>query len=97
MKGSQKVYLRGLAHALSPVVQVGKQGFTQGLAGNLHQALLDHELVKVRFVGHKEERKEIARQLAEATGSELAGQIGHVAIFYRPHPDPEKRTIVLPA
>ena len=35
------------------------------------------------------------RELAEKAGAELVRVIGHVAIIYRPSPDPEKRSIAL--
>jgi RNA-binding protein len=97
LKGSQRKYLRGLAHNLKPVVQVGKQGLTAGLAGSVHQALLDHELIKIKFLEFKEEKKQMAGELAARTGSECVGLIGNVATFYRPHPEEEKRQIRLPA
>jgi RNA-binding protein len=37
-----------------------------------------------------------ASEIEQKTASRLAGLIGHTAIFYRPHPDPEKRKIILP-
>ncbi|MBU2490570.1 MAG: ribosome assembly RNA-binding protein YhbY [Proteobacteria bacterium] len=98
LKGSQRKHLRGLAHALKPVVMVGEKGLTESLVKNLDQALLDHELVKVKFLWPKEKeaKGEMTAQLEEAVSAEMVGMIGHMATFFRPHPDPEKRKIAVP-
>ena len=98
LEGFQKKHLRGLAHKLQPVVYVGQKGGTDAVIDSLKDALSAHELVKVKFVENKEKdaKKMISAELEKRTGSRLAGLIGHVAIFFRPHPDPDKRKIVLP-
>jgi len=96
LKGMHRKYLRGLAHGLKPLVLVGKSGVTPGLLVSVNQALDDHELIKVRFVDHKEERDELALRIAGEAKCLLAGLIGNVAIFYRPQADPGRRKIVLP-
>ena len=98
IKGFQKKYLRGLAHKLQPVVYVGQKGVTDAVITSLEDALSAHELVKVRFVENKEKntKKMISTELEKRTGSRLVGLIGHVAILFRPHPDPDKRKIILP-
>ena len=96
LTGAQRKYLRGRAHGLNPVVQVGKQGITPELIKAVNEALDSHELIKVKFVEFKEERRELSSEIAAGTQSELAGLIGNVAIFYRPHPREDKRKITLP-
>ena len=98
LKGFQKKYLRGLAHPLRPVVIVGRQGITDALLKSVEQALSDHELIKIKFNEFKEknQKTDLIAQIEEATGCRLAGMIGHTAICFRRHPDPEKRTIQLP-
>ena len=93
MKGSAKRYLRSLAHHLKPVVIVGKNGVSAQLVGSVDLALKDHELIKVKFCELKEEKKEISSEIAQSTKSDVVGIIGNIAIFYRQHPDPEKRKI----
>jgi RNA-binding protein len=92
----QRKHLRGLAHALKPLVFIGKAGMSDGVAAEATQALKDHELVKVRVTGmERTARDEALELLATRTGSELVGRIGHVATLYRRNP--EKTRIVLPA
>lgn len=81
---NQKKHLRRLGHALNPVVLVGQRGLTPNVVAELARALHDHELVKVRArVGDREERDTVLAELAAATGSELAFQIGNVGLFYK--------------
>ncbi len=95
LTGKQRTHLRGLAHGLKPLVLIGVKGLTPEQVKVLDETLLDHELIKVKFLEHKEEKKELAAEMAAATGAELAGMIGNIAILYRPHPDPAKRRISL--
>lgn len=97
LRGNQRRYLRGLAHGLKPVVQVGKSGLSEGLLQSVDTALDHHELIKVRFVDFKSQKKEIAAQIDARLGCERVGMVGHVVIFYRPISDPEARHIALPA
>ncbi len=98
LTSSQAKYLRGLAHGLKPVVFIGQKGITDALLASAAAALTHHELIKIKFIDFKEKKrkKAVAKTIEEMTGATLAGMIGHIGIFYRPHDDPEKRRIVLP-
>lgn len=98
LEGFQKKFLRGLAHKLQPIVYIGQKGVTDAVGAAFEEALKTHELVKVKFVENKEKatKQSVSTKLEQQTGAVLAGLIGHVAIFYRPHPDPDKRKISLP-
>lgn len=94
--GSQRRYLKSLAHHLDPVCFIGKGGLTDAVIQAVDLALDAHELVKVKFIDFKKEKKELATQLETDTESVLVGLIGHIAILYRPQPDADKRKITLP-
>jgi RNA-binding protein len=98
LSGIQAKFLRGLAHALKPVVFVGQKGVTSALIESTDHAFQRHELIKVKFIDFKEkkQKKEIAAVIENKTNSQLAGMIGHIAIFYKQHTDPDKRKIVIP-
>ena len=96
LQGFQRRFLRGQAHGLKPLVQVGKHGLSDGLTESFREALDHHELVKVRFMEFKEDKKELSTTLAERCDAELITILGHQALFYRQQPDPEKRKIRLP-
>ncbi|WP_321491337.1 YhbY family RNA-binding protein [uncultured Desulfobacter sp.] len=97
LTGAQRKYLRGLAHNLNPSALVGSKGVTTALIQEMDNALNASELIKIKFIDHKE--KEIKSALLDEIAAQLkchvAGIIGHVAVLYRCHPDPEKRKINL--
>jgi RNA-binding protein len=77
--------LRSLAHALDPVVRVGHAGVTEGVVAAVAQALLEHELIKVRLY-EPEDKTGMAAALAARCDATLCGLVGHTAILYRRHP-----------
>lgn len=94
----QAKFLRGRVHSLKPVVFVGQKGVTNALIKSTAEAFQHHELIKVKFNDFKgkEQKKEIAAAIENKTNSQVAGIIGHIAIFYKQQRDPDKRKIVLP-
>ncbi|MEN8160165.1 MAG: ribosome assembly RNA-binding protein YhbY [Myxococcota bacterium] len=89
LTGRQKRYLRSLAQRLEPVIWVGAGGVAPGVVRSLDEALDAHELIKVRM-REPEDKRALARALAEAAGAELAGLVGHTAILYRAHREAPK-------
>ncbi len=82
--------LRAQAHALEPVMQVGKNGVTQGTLELLDRELRQRRLVKVKLLkgalgddAGKAGRKGLAQQLADATRSKLIDQVGSMVVLYR--------------
>jgi len=79
----QRQFLKGLAHALSPVVRIGKGGLTTAVVDETKKSLLAHELIKVRIdVEDGPARHVVAEELARAADADVAGTIGKVAILY---------------
>jgi len=95
LKGSERKHLRGLAHNLKPIVMIGKSGLTESVLASIDQALDDHELIKVKFNAFKDQKKILSQEVTEKLKAEMVGLIGNVAIFYREHPDEDKRKISL--
>jgi len=94
LSGTQRKHLRGVAHALKPVVVVGKAGLSDSLRAEADRTLDNHELIKVKLQGcDRRERKTVAAQLVEVLHASLVGLIGNVAILYRQQRDPERRRI----
>jgi|SRR5690242_13878958 RNA-binding protein len=91
----QRKYLRGLGHALNPVILVGQHGVTPGVIAETQRALADHELIKVKFRGaDRDARDSGLHQLAAATQSTLVQRIGHTALYYKRRDD--RPGIVIP-
>ncbi len=82
---NQRRFLRGRAHALKPIIQIGGKGLTEAVAKETARALHDHELIKVRAPVPTGGRDALLAQLAQRTGSTLVHRIGHVAVLYRPN------------
>jgi len=96
LTSKQRRWLRGQAHGLDALVQVGKSGLSDGLIRQTDEVLGRHELIKVRFLADRDDRREQTAALVAAAGAQLAGAIGRVAILYRQHADPEKRRYKMP-
>jgi RNA-binding protein len=91
LTGKQRQFLRGLAHALEPVVRIGRGGASPAVIEETKRSLDAHELIKVR-IDHDDssQRKALAEELAKACDAEVAGTIGKLAILYRAREeDPE--------
>ncbi|PQM35226.1 uncharacterized protein Pyn_22687 [Prunus yedoensis var. nudiflora] len=64
---------------------VGKSGVTASVAASFVENLESNELLKVKIHGTcPGELDDVVKQLEEATGSVIVGQIGRTVILYRP-------------
>ncbi len=93
LTGRQRRYLRGLANPMKSIVRIGEGGISDAVIKATDAALRDHELVKVKL-HQPPDKKAAANTLAERTGAELCGLVGHTVILYRR--DPEAPRIELP-
>lgn len=90
LTGKQKSHLRGLAHSLSALVQVGKQGVTEGVVDQIDRCLDAHELIKIKLeVDDQNEFRDVLDELCREVGASLVQTIGHTAVFYRPSKEPK--------
>jgi RNA-binding protein len=95
LTASQIRFLRGQAHDLKAMLQIGGKGLTPAFIAELTLALEHHELIKVKVGAEdREARDAIIGEMVEQTGAALVQRIGHTAVLYRPSED--KRQIVLP-
>ena len=85
LSDKQLRYLRGLAHALKPVIQVGQSGLSAGVFAETARALADHELIKIRVQAtDRLSRDALIAELASQTASALVTRIGHTAVLFKP-------------
>jgi RNA-binding protein len=95
LTSAQTRFLRGQAHDLRAMLQVGGKGITEALVAEVVAALEQHELIKVKVAAEdREVRDAMIGDLADRAGAALVQRIGHTAVLYRPSKD--KRQIVLP-
>jgi RNA-binding protein len=78
--------LKAQAQRLKATLKVGKDGLSPQFLAALDEALKHHELIKVKFDDFKEQKKELAPQLAEKSNSHLVTRVGNVVVLYRPKP-----------
>lgn len=95
LTSSQSRFLRGQAHDLKALLQIGAKGLTPAFLAELDAVLEQHELVKVKIGAEdRESRDAMIGEITEKSGAALVQRIGHVAVLYRPSKD--HRQIVLP-
>ncbi len=95
LTAAQTRFLRGQAHGIKAMLQVGAKGITDAFVAEIDGALEHHELIKVKVgASDRDERDAMIADLAQRTGAALVQRIGHVAVLYRQSTD--RRQIVLP-
>ena len=95
LTGKQKSYLKGLAHTMQPIIQVGKNGVNDPLIKTVYDALEARELIKVSILQNCfEEPKAIAAEIASVIDTEIIQVIGKTIVFYKE--SSKKKQIVLP-
>ncbi|WP_406704067.1 ribosome assembly RNA-binding protein YhbY [Sodalis sp.] len=94
LNNKQKQHLKGLAHALKPVVMLGNNSLTEGVLAEIEQALEHHELIKVKIAAEERETKTlIADAIVRESGASKVQVIGNILVLYRPAAE---RKITLP-
>ena len=88
LSGKDKRALRARAHHLNPVVTIGAAGVSDAVLAELHIALEQHELVKLRIAADdREQRAALIAELCEKSNAELIQRIGHTAVLFRKRAD----------
>lgn len=97
LTGRERRTLRALGHALSPVVQIGKAGFTKGVSQEMQGALEAHELIKVQLLGECPlERTEAAERISKGTGASVVQMLGRTLLLYKRNAEKPKLSLARP-
>lgn len=87
MLGSEKIKeLKARSHHLEPVVWIGKSGLTNKVIEEIKKQLKKKRLIKVKMLKQSLEgknKKELAQEIAQKTGSVVVHQVGFAAVLYR--------------
>ncbi len=78
--------MRNRSSSTKPLVQIGKQGVTDGVIDAIDSYLERKQTVKVRVLktGLKErDMRDISREIVEKTGSDLVEIRGHTLVLHR--------------
>lgn len=71
---------------LEPVIRIGKAGLTEGVIKEIKLQLKKKNLIKVKLLKgalEQKDKKQLANELAEKTGSELIDRVGFVVVLYK--------------
>lgn len=91
LSAKAKKQLRKLGHKLHPVVQIGAKGMKKSIIEATEEALLIHELIKIKAnVGDKDERKTLFEKIAAKTDAQIVASIGFTSLMYKRNPDDPK-------
>lgn len=81
----QRAHLKGLAHTIEPIFQIGKSGITPELTATIDEALEARELIKLNVLGNcMVEPQDAAETLSGRTKSIPVQVIGRKIVLYRP-------------
>ncbi len=81
--------LKARAQHLNAVTKLGKSGLSPEFLAAVDVELNHHGLVKIKLTEQKDQRYELADQIAQKTASQLICVIGHVIVIYRPQRETE--------
>ena len=88
LNNKQIKHLRGLAHAIKPVVTIGQNGITENVANEITGALKFHELIKIKLAGvENEDRKSVVEAICENNKASHVQTIGKVATIFKRNPN----------
>ena len=83
MNGKLKKRLRTIGHGLKAVVTVAGNGLSENVIAELNRALDDHELIKLKMFGDKDERAKVVALLKNIPETEIVQVVGGMALIYR--------------
>jgi RNA-binding protein len=84
LSNKQIQHLKGLAHSIKPVVQLGNNGLTEGVLAEIESAIKHHELIKIKIpTDDKEEKSLIMDAIIRETGATKLQSIGHVLVLFK--------------
>ncbi|GAB5499253.1 MAG: ribosome assembly RNA-binding protein YhbY [Pseudohongiellaceae bacterium] len=96
LSNADKKRYRQIGHSLNPVVTIAQKGLSETIREELERALAEHELIKVKIVADRDEKKVLAAQICADFNAECVQSIGHVILLFRAarKPDPKLSNLV---
>ena len=90
LSSAEKKELRGIAQRLKPHLQIGKNGLSKPVLGEIEMALNKNGLIKIRLETDRKNLGSLCSEISEKTTSQYVGGVGKVGIFFRDMPADEK-------
>lgn len=80
----KKIELRRKAMLLEPILRIGKNGLTESTVNEIKKLLNQRKLIKIKLLKSfvkDNNKKTLAREIAEKTNAELIQQVGFVVVL----------------
>src|SRR5450759_3694343 len=88
---SERLALKGRAHALSPTVMIGNSRFTESVLKEIALTLKTHELIKIRVMSDDRALREtMLETICTQLNAAPVQHIGKILVVYQPNPDAHK-------
>jgi putative YhbY family RNA-binding protein len=85
---SERLALKGRAHALSPTVIIGNAGLTESVLKEIALTLNTHELIKIRVMsGDRALRETMLETICTQLDAAPVQHIGKILVVYKPSPE----------
>ncbi len=84
-----KKKFRAIGHHLNPVVTISGNGLSESVLAEINRALADHELIKIRINGDREQRVSVLTAIVENTTAIKVQATGGTAVVYKKALDPK--------
>ncbi len=95
LTGKQRSYLKGLAHNIDPLFQIGKNGLSDNFIKQVEDALETRELIKIKILQNSIlDPTDTANEISDAVGAEFVQSIGSKFVLYKE--SQENKKIQLP-
>ena len=92
MTSKERAELKFQAMTMDSIFQIGKASLTPQMTQAIRDALHARELIKISVLKNcADDPKELARILAERTGSQVVQVIGKKIVLYKLNPEKEKK------
>ena len=91
LTGKQRSYLKGLAHNIDPLFQIGKNGLSDNFIQQVEEALETRELIKIKILQNSIlDPTETANEIADAVDAEFVQSIGSKFVLYKESQEDKK-------
>lgn len=94
LTSKQRAFLRSQAHAMKPIVQIGKNGLNDEIKTSVRRALDARELIKIKLLQNTDETiDEVAAILEEEIGADSVAKTGRILTLFKVAAKKENRKI----
>jgi RNA-binding protein len=80
------IELRAEAKALEPLIRIGKNGLTEGIANEIKRMLVKKRMIKIKMLSaffEGKDKDELADEIAARTNSILVESVGNTVVLHK--------------